>query len=121
KELSLNTYAPEYFGGITRTENNSIWVGKVSNLILSQYGAGILPKLRFHEENEVEKFGLEADEAEHITEILKEERKSIWMGKMRQVAIVGYAAEMLPKLRFHGENVMEEFEISAGNAEHIAG
>ncbi|OIR56085.1 MAG: uncharacterized protein A8A55_3169, partial [Amphiamblys sp. WSBS2006] len=121
KELSLNTYAPEYFGGITRTENNSIWVGKVRVLKLGWYAVGILPKLIIHDENELEELYLDSDNPKHIAGILRTENNSIWVGKVKTLRLKKHAIQILPKLGIHNENELEELSLYADNPKHITG
>ncbi|OIR57589.1 MAG: uncharacterized protein A8A55_1645 [Amphiamblys sp. WSBS2006] len=91
---------------ILRTENSSLWVGKVKKIHLEDYAIEILPKLRIHGENEMEELELNAGKAEHITRILKNENNSIWVGKVKNLGLSGYTMKMLPKLGFHEENVL---------------
>ncbi|OIR55763.1 MAG: uncharacterized protein A8A55_3491, partial [Amphiamblys sp. WSBS2006] len=105
---------------IIKKEINNIWIGKVKNLELKDYAVRILPKLRIHEENEMEELWLHALGADNITEILKEEINTIWIGKVRKLTLRDYAAEVLPKLGIHEENVMEELSLSADDTKHLA-
>ncbi|OIR55750.1 MAG: uncharacterized protein A8A55_3503, partial [Amphiamblys sp. WSBS2006] len=93
---------------IHKIENSSIWIGRVKKLELGDYAVNILPKLRIHEENEMEWLVLEVDYPRNTTEILKEENNSIWIGKVRKLKLKYCAVEVFPKLRIHEENVMEE-------------
>ncbi|OIR56882.1 MAG: uncharacterized protein A8A55_2368, partial [Amphiamblys sp. WSBS2006] len=81
-------------------ENNSIWVGKVKLLKLEWYAVGILLKLRMHEKNVMEELWLNAYEVDQITEILKTENKSVWVGKVRKISLEGHAGEIKGKLDF---------------------
>ncbi|OIR55872.1 MAG: uncharacterized protein A8A55_3382, partial [Amphiamblys sp. WSBS2006] len=85
-----------------------IWVGKVKRLELKDYTVQILPKLRFHKENEAKVFVLDAYYTKYITEMLKMEKESIWIGKVKRLKLKAYAVEILPKLKLHRENEMEE-------------
>ncbi|OIR55871.1 MAG: uncharacterized protein A8A55_3383, partial [Amphiamblys sp. WSBS2006] len=122
EELSLEACHSETLIEILKEENNSIWVGKVRKLKLIDYAVNILPKLRIHEENEMEWLYLCVIDYGyyHIIEILKEENNSIWIEKVRKINLIGYAIEILPKLGIHEENVMEELELDAYWAECIA-
>ncbi|OIR56079.1 MAG: uncharacterized protein A8A55_3175 [Amphiamblys sp. WSBS2006] len=73
-----------------------------------------------HEENVMSEFVLYADEAEHIAKILETKNKGTGVGKVKKMNIDNYAAGILPKLKLHKENVMEEFSLSADRAGHIA-
>ncbi|OIR58942.1 MAG: uncharacterized protein A8A55_0279 [Amphiamblys sp. WSBS2006] len=117
--LSLWTRYPEHITEIIKTENNSIWVGKVKVLRLEKHAIQVLPKLRIHEENVMGELRLNTDCLEHITEILKTENSSIWMGKVKVLCLRHHAVEILPKLRIHGENVMEELSLSPDKNDHL--
>ncbi|OIR57016.1 MAG: uncharacterized protein A8A55_2234 [Amphiamblys sp. WSBS2006] len=120
EELVLSTDHSYNTNRILKTENNSIWVGKVKRLELNMYAIQILPKLRLHEENVLEELVPSAYDTDHITEMLKKEN-SIWIGKVKKLKLGGYAVQILPKLRIHGENVMEEFSLEAYRPEQIVG
>ncbi|OIR57756.1 MAG: uncharacterized protein A8A55_1474 [Amphiamblys sp. WSBS2006] len=117
EKLDLCVYNPEQIAEILKEENNSIWVGKVKSLELDRYAVEILPKLRLHDENEMEKLEMYAYEAKYIAEILKTENKSILIGKVKSLELRYFAVEALPKLRLHEENVMEELALVAKNSE----
>ncbi|OIR55677.1 MAG: uncharacterized protein A8A55_3577, partial [Amphiamblys sp. WSBS2006] len=115
EELILHAGNIENVAEILKTENKNIlvWIGKMKRLDLRGFAIEILPKLGIHEENAVEELLLYAGEAEYITEILKAENNSIWMGKIKRLELSEYAVEALPKLRIHEENEMEELVLSA--------
>ncbi|OIR55772.1 MAG: uncharacterized protein A8A55_3482, partial [Amphiamblys sp. WSBS2006] len=121
EELSLYAYDPINITEILKTENNSIWVGKVKWLYLKWYAVGILPKLKIHEENVMEWLVLNACSPEHITEILKTENNSIWVGKVKRLDLYGYAIGILPKLKIHEDNVMENLWLYADRPGNITG
>ncbi|OIR57478.1 MAG: uncharacterized protein A8A55_1759 [Amphiamblys sp. WSBS2006] len=121
KVLGLGIYNPENITEILKAENKSIWIGKVGVLKLERYAVEILPKLGFHEENEINLFSLGIYNSEDIAEILKTENNSIWMGKMKKLNLVGYATDILPKLCFHKENEMEVLNLRADHPGHITG
>ncbi|OIR55723.1 MAG: uncharacterized protein A8A55_3529, partial [Amphiamblys sp. WSBS2006] len=122
KKLVLNTDKDEHIAGILQMENNSIWVGKVESLELCWYAVGILPKLRTHDENVMEKLILKAYEGEYPTEeILQMKNNSIWVGKVKSLNLYGNAIRIFPKLKFHEENVVEELVLRAYNPGDITG
>ncbi|OIR57382.1 MAG: uncharacterized protein A8A55_1861, partial [Amphiamblys sp. WSBS2006] len=97
EELVLNAPELEHVSGIlyealyiTRTgilykANNDIYIGKVENLMLRDYSINILPKLKLHEGNVMEKFHLSAYKTEHISEILCAADNSIRFGKVKRL------------------------------------
>ncbi|OIR55649.1 MAG: uncharacterized protein A8A55_3605, partial [Amphiamblys sp. WSBS2006] len=119
EELELEAYNSEHLTEILGMENSSIRVGKVKTLNLVGHAVRILPKLRMHEENAIEELVLSPYYPENITEILKEENNSIWVGKMKRLELIRHAVRILPKLKFHDENVLEELELEAYNSEHL--
>ncbi|OIR56138.1 MAG: uncharacterized protein A8A55_3116 [Amphiamblys sp. WSBS2006] len=119
KKLDLYGYNPQHITELLKKKNNSIWVGKVKRLELKSYAVGILPKLKLHEENVMEEIVLDACRPEHITELRKTENKSIWIRKTKKLELRGYAVGILPKLRIHGENVMEKLILGACHPEYL--
>ncbi|OIR55702.1 MAG: uncharacterized protein A8A55_3552, partial [Amphiamblys sp. WSBS2006] len=120
EKLWLNADKTEHTSEILKTENNSIWAGRVNILELIGYAIQILPKLRIHEENEMEMFYLNAGQGEHIDEVLEMKNSSIWAGRVKKLSFSDYAIEILPKLRIHGDNVMECFTLDADKTEHTS-
>ncbi|OIR56038.1 MAG: uncharacterized protein A8A55_3216, partial [Amphiamblys sp. WSBS2006] len=112
--LSLDADKPEHIAEILKTENNSIWIGRMKQLNLRRYAIGILPRFIIHEDTEMEKFSLDAYTPEHIAGILKTENNSIWIGKVRELlGLIGYAAGILPKLRIHEDNEMKTLSLDS--------
>ncbi|OIR55628.1 MAG: uncharacterized protein A8A55_3627, partial [Amphiamblys sp. WSBS2006] len=66
----------------------------------------------FHEENVMEGLRLDTEECGDITEILEMEDNSILVGKVKQLDLGGDAIEIIPKLAFHREDVMEELVLN---------
>ncbi|OIR56910.1 MAG: uncharacterized protein A8A55_2337 [Amphiamblys sp. WSBS2006] len=118
-ELFTMSIVAKYLTEMLKTKNNSIWIGKMKRLDLFNDETQILPKLRIHGENVMDVFSLNTDKTEHITEILKMENNSLWIGRVKKLALSGYAAETLPKLKLHDENVMEELILNTAEAKHI--
>ncbi|OIR56761.1 MAG: uncharacterized protein A8A55_2488 [Amphiamblys sp. WSBS2006] len=119
EDLVLDAYSPEHIAEILKMENSSIWIGKVRRLDLKHYAVEILPKLKLHEEKEMGELFLYAKYPEHITKIIKAENSSIWVGKVKRLELKDYAVEILPKLRIHEENVMENFYLDLYGPEYI--
>ncbi|OIR56334.1 MAG: uncharacterized protein A8A55_2918, partial [Amphiamblys sp. WSBS2006] len=116
---TLITDEPEYISEILETENSCIRMRKAKNLKLGSHALEVLPKLCFHQANEMEEFVLDAYLPEHIAEILKEENFSIWIGKVKKLKLGDCAIQILPRLGFHEENEIEELRLSAGDPEQI--
>ncbi|OIR56336.1 MAG: uncharacterized protein A8A55_2920, partial [Amphiamblys sp. WSBS2006] len=108
----------ENVAGILSIENSSVSIGDVKKLVLCDYAVGILPKIRFREENEMESLALSLIFCDRNAEISKTKNNSIWVGKVGSLRLVGHAIQTLPKLRIHEENVMEELVLSV-SYEHI--
>ncbi|OIR56614.1 MAG: uncharacterized protein A8A55_2638, partial [Amphiamblys sp. WSBS2006] len=104
---------------IRKTEDRSIWVGKVKSLDLTGYAVEILLKLRFHEENVMEEICLIAMYAGHTAKILGAEDNSIWMGKLKKMSLFWFAVEALPKLKTREKDVMGKIELYAENTDHV--
>ncbi|OIR56568.1 MAG: uncharacterized protein A8A55_2684 [Amphiamblys sp. WSBS2006] len=121
EELGVLTGTPGETYEILKPENKSIldWIGKMKKLELGWYALEILPNLRIHEENVMELLELSTDKAEHVAEILKTENRSILIGRVKKLGLVGYAVEILPKLRLNKKNAMDELCLGAYFPEQI--
>ncbi|OIR56222.1 MAG: uncharacterized protein A8A55_3030 [Amphiamblys sp. WSBS2006] len=119
EEFSLNAEKDESIFEAILTKNNSICLGKVNNLELKLLAISILPKLKLHEENEMEEFSLSAGEKEYVSEVIRVENNSIWLGRVKNLRLESFAIRILPKLKLHEENEMEVFHLSAGEIEHF--
>ncbi|OIR55674.1 MAG: uncharacterized protein A8A55_3580, partial [Amphiamblys sp. WSBS2006] len=102
-------------------ENNTIWVGRVKNLILGGGAIDTLPKLRIHEENVMVELNLWENLHGYIAEIIRIKNNSIYVGKVKKLKFERNAVEILPKLRIHGENVLEELSLSVKFPIYITG
>ncbi|OIR57381.1 MAG: uncharacterized protein A8A55_1858 [Amphiamblys sp. WSBS2006] len=116
----LNAEKDESIFEAILTKNNSIWLGKVNNLDLELFAISILPKLKLHEENEMEEFSLSADKEEYVSEVTRAENNSIYLGKVKKLELRDYAVNALPKLKLHRENEMEKFCLNADRIEHVS-
>ncbi|OIR57722.1 MAG: uncharacterized protein A8A55_1509 [Amphiamblys sp. WSBS2006] len=110
----------EHVSEIMSAKNNSIWLGKVKSLELSGYSVNALPKLALHKENEMEEFYLDADKEEYVSEVIRAENKTIWLGKVKNLGLWSYAINILPKLCLHEESVMERLYLHAWKTEHVS-
>ncbi|OIR56490.1 MAG: uncharacterized protein A8A55_2762, partial [Amphiamblys sp. WSBS2006] len=120
EELLLSVDKPGQINKILETEENSLWVGRVKGLYLYGCAIEILPKLRFYEEIEIEELRLSAEKPGQINKILETEDNSLWVGRVKELYLYGCAIEMLPKLRFHEENVIEGLLLSADDSCHVS-
>ncbi|OIR55910.1 MAG: uncharacterized protein A8A55_3345, partial [Amphiamblys sp. WSBS2006] len=121
EELVLSAKYPGEISKMLKAENKNILIriGKMKRLELRGYAIGILPKLRIHGENVIEKLVLDTYCSKRLSEILKTENNSIWIGKMKKLELNDYAIEILPMLGIHEENVMEELILYAGYPDRI--
>ncbi|OIR57720.1 MAG: uncharacterized protein A8A55_1507, partial [Amphiamblys sp. WSBS2006] len=117
EEMQPNT---RFLENIARIPNNSIKLGKVKNLKLESYAIHILLKLKLHEENEMEEFSLNAEKKEYVSEVIRAENNTIWLGKVKNLRLKSFAIRILPKLVLHEENEMEVFHLSAGEKEYVS-
>ncbi|OIR56205.1 MAG: uncharacterized protein A8A55_3049, partial [Amphiamblys sp. WSBS2006] len=119
KELKLDADAEKYICSILRAKDNSIWLGKMKNIRLERLAIKILPKLRLHEDSEIEEFYLDTEFGGDVSGILGAGNRSIWLGKVKSLKLKRYAIKILPKLRLHEDNVMEKFELDAEIEEYV--
>ncbi|OIR55641.1 MAG: uncharacterized protein A8A55_3613, partial [Amphiamblys sp. WSBS2006] len=110
----------EHVSGIIHAENNSICIGEVKRLELFNYAINALPKLVLHEENEMEGFHLSAEKEEYVSEVILAKNNTIWLGKVKNTKLLDFAVNVLPKLKLHEENEMEEFHLSAEKEEYVS-
>ncbi|OIR56938.1 MAG: uncharacterized protein A8A55_2312 [Amphiamblys sp. WSBS2006] len=73
----------------------------------------LLLKLETQENNEVEDIELVAFGCSQMEEIMREDSKSICIGKIKRMKLTGYAIYVLPKLAICEENEMESFTMNA--------
>ncbi|OIR55845.1 MAG: uncharacterized protein A8A55_3408, partial [Amphiamblys sp. WSBS2006] len=117
--VALNINKKEHIPGILRAAENSILVGKVKRLELFNYSINILPKLKLHGGNVMEKFHLSAYEKKYLSEIDCVADNSIWLGKTKRLELFNYAIIILPKMKLHEGNVMEAVALNINKKEHI--
>ncbi|OIR56674.1 MAG: uncharacterized protein A8A55_2578, partial [Amphiamblys sp. WSBS2006] len=120
EEFLLSADKKEHVSEIIHAENNSICIGKVKKLELELFAINILPKMKLHEENKMDRFSLSADKEEYVSEIIRVGNNTIWLGKVKSLELSGHSVNTLPKLRLHEENVMEDLVLNAPELEHVS-
>ncbi|OIR55730.1 MAG: uncharacterized protein A8A55_3522, partial [Amphiamblys sp. WSBS2006] len=120
EEFHLHAFGIEYIPEVIRAENNSIWLGRVKKVTLFQYAINILPKLKLHRENEMEKFYFYADRIEYVSEIIHAGNNNIKLGKVKKLELNLFAINTLSKLVLHKDNEMEKFLLSADREEYVS-
>ncbi|OIR55752.1 MAG: uncharacterized protein A8A55_3502, partial [Amphiamblys sp. WSBS2006] len=123
EELVLDVDYPDRITKILKIlgkkNNNTLdWMGKVKRLELKDHAIKILPKLRFYEENVMEVLRLKALGPEYMAKILAAKNKSIRVGKVKRLVLSHHAVGILPKLKIHREDVLEELVFEAYNSGH---
>ncbi|OIR57074.1 MAG: uncharacterized protein A8A55_2172, partial [Amphiamblys sp. WSBS2006] len=111
EELVLYAEKEQNVSEIIRVRDNSIWVGRVKKLVLSDYAVNTLPKIKVHEDNEMEDIHLYAEKERNVSEIIRARDSSIWVGRVKKLVVFGYAINTLPKIRLHGDNEIGELKI----------
>ncbi|OIR58402.1 MAG: uncharacterized protein A8A55_0812 [Amphiamblys sp. WSBS2006] len=97
KWLGLSTREKEHVAEIL-AQNQVIYVGSVEKMTLENYAVSILPKLKIHQNSEVELFGLYADEAEHVSAILSQDQ-IFCVGKVKEMEFCDYAVFVFLKMK----------------------
>ncbi|OIR57115.1 MAG: uncharacterized protein A8A55_2131, partial [Amphiamblys sp. WSBS2006] len=116
--IKNNTLFRENVAGLP---DKSIYLWGVKSLTLKDHTVNLLPKLKLHEDNETEEFSLDAELGEHVSSILGAKDSSIWLGKVRKLRLERHAINLLPKLKLHEDNVLEEeFWLDAELGEHVS-
>ncbi|OIR55789.1 MAG: uncharacterized protein A8A55_3465, partial [Amphiamblys sp. WSBS2006] len=109
--------------GILGAGNSSIWLGKVKkSLKLKRCAINILPLLKLHEDNVMEKFELYAKKEEHVSSILGAGNRSIWLGRVKSLQLYQHAVNTLPKLKLelHEDSEIEELYLCAWYREYVS-
>ncbi|OIR57114.1 MAG: uncharacterized protein A8A55_2130 [Amphiamblys sp. WSBS2006] len=118
EKLRLSASEEEHVAAVLAQEK-PVCVGRVKEMLLRGYAVGILPKLRTHENCVVESLGLDADEKEHVAAVLGQSQM-FCVGRVKNILLLGYAVGILPKLRTHGDCVVESLGVVAREEEHVS-
>ncbi|OIR56725.1 MAG: uncharacterized protein A8A55_2525, partial [Amphiamblys sp. WSBS2006] len=121
EKLILYADSPEYISEVINIKNQGILIGNMRNISLRGYAVEMLPKFKFHEENQINGITLSADHCDNITRISKAKKRSLLECKVKNLRLERYAVELLSKLRIDEENEMESFSLSADHDTHITG
>ncbi|OIR56057.1 MAG: uncharacterized protein A8A55_3197 [Amphiamblys sp. WSBS2006] len=78
----------------------------------------ILPKLRIHEDSEIECLILSASEEAHVAAVLAQE-KPFCVGRVKNMFLLGYAASVITKMTIHEDNTMKNF-VLIGNEDQFS-
>ncbi|OIR57135.1 MAG: uncharacterized protein A8A55_2107 [Amphiamblys sp. WSBS2006] len=97
ESLSLNEKVEEYISPIFGMDDRSIFIGKVKEIDLADYAVNVLPKLKFHEDNEINVLDLSAEREEHIAPILAREQR-FCLGRIKGMGLGEYAVFILVKM-----------------------
>ncbi|OIR57975.1 MAG: uncharacterized protein A8A55_1242 [Amphiamblys sp. WSBS2006] len=92
---------------INRIPPNSIACKCKEVFLEKEHHLLILPKLKLHRENEMKCFVLKGLPTSLVFTISNVKNKSIWLGKVKKLELIGYSVYFLPKLLLHDENEME--------------
>ncbi|OIR56612.1 MAG: uncharacterized protein A8A55_2640, partial [Amphiamblys sp. WSBS2006] len=111
EELQLDAWEGGDISETLGAKDNSIWLGRVKSLMLEWHTINLLPLLWLHEDSVLEELRLGADRGEYVSEILRADDNSIWLGKVKSMRLEQHAANILPKLKLHADNVMDSLEI----------
>ncbi|OIR56225.1 MAG: uncharacterized protein A8A55_3029, partial [Amphiamblys sp. WSBS2006] len=116
--LVLSADEEEHIAGIL-AQDQPICVGNVEKVRLRNCAVSILPKLKNHEDHEIEFIWLDADEKEHVDGILAQE-EMFCVGRVKNALFEGYAIAILPKLETHEDCEVETLRLGATKEEHVA-
>ncbi|OIR55671.1 MAG: uncharacterized protein A8A55_3583, partial [Amphiamblys sp. WSBS2006] len=113
----LNSWEAEQVAEIHR-QDKKIWLGKIKNIELENNTVDLLSKLRLPEDNVLEMLEVYACNKRCFTELARQPNASIWLGRIKNIKLMYYAVDALPKLLVPEDNVVERLETSAGKQEH---
>ncbi|OIR57136.1 MAG: uncharacterized protein A8A55_2108 [Amphiamblys sp. WSBS2006] len=117
--LIIEMEKEEHLREILAMEDKSFFIGERRAISLRGYAVNILPKLAFHENNEIEFLILEIEKEEHFRGIPDMKNESIFVAKPRTISLDGYAVGMLPKINFREDNKTKSIFMEAGQEECI--
>ncbi|OIR56637.1 MAG: uncharacterized protein A8A55_2616 [Amphiamblys sp. WSBS2006] len=120
EEFCLDAWNADHFSETMHVEDNSIRLGRVKKLELKSHAINILPKLALHEENVMEEFHQNADNAEHFSEIICRKNNSIKLGKVKSLELNNYSVSILPMLMLHEENEMKMFRLRIDKTKYVS-
>ncbi|OIR57260.1 MAG: uncharacterized protein A8A55_1978 [Amphiamblys sp. WSBS2006] len=92
---------------------------RAKNIYLGDYSMRILPKMRNNEDNKVESLWLVASKEEHVAE-MREQKQTIYVERVKNMELHGYAVSILLKLRIHEDFWARWLWLDADEKEHVA-
>ncbi|OIR55567.1 MAG: uncharacterized protein A8A55_3686, partial [Amphiamblys sp. WSBS2006] len=90
----------EKYADAISPQDQTFCVGIVKNMELRGYAVGILPKMKIHEDGNVENLSLFAREKEYVCEILAQDQP-FCIRRVKTMKLKDYAVSILPKLLVH--------------------
>ncbi|OIR57217.1 MAG: uncharacterized protein A8A55_2031, partial [Amphiamblys sp. WSBS2006] len=118
KLLGLSAIEKEHVSVIL-SQNKPFCVGSVDNMTLENYAVSILPKLRIHENSEIELLKLAATEKEHVAIIFSQDHP-FCVERVKNITLDNYAVSVLTKLGIHENSEVELLDLYADEKEHIS-
>ncbi|OIR57482.1 MAG: uncharacterized protein A8A55_1756 [Amphiamblys sp. WSBS2006] len=108
----------EKYADAISPQDQTFCVGIVKNMELRGYAVGILPKMKIHEDGNVENLSLLAREKEHVCEILAQDQP-FCIRRVKNMKLKDYAVSILPKLLVHEDNEFESLKVVAEKEEYL--
>ncbi|OIR58741.1 MAG: uncharacterized protein A8A55_0474 [Amphiamblys sp. WSBS2006] len=118
KELYLCGSEKEHVAVILKQEEK-ISVRGVKKIVLRDYAVAILSKLGLEEVGELGGLSLYGGEKEHVAAILKQEKKISVRGT-KEISLVGYAVNILPRLDLEEVGNPNELYLCGGGIKDVA-
>ncbi|OIR56985.1 MAG: uncharacterized protein A8A55_2260 [Amphiamblys sp. WSBS2006] len=115
--LNLSANRKEHVAAVLEQEK-MFCVERVKNMRLCGYAVSVISKMSIHEDYRVENLKMYAEKEEHVAAVLAQ-GQTICVGRVKNMGLWGYAANILPKMRIHEDNIMEEFVLTAAR-EHYS-
>ncbi|OIR57259.1 MAG: uncharacterized protein A8A55_1976 [Amphiamblys sp. WSBS2006] len=116
--LKLSASKKEHVAAIL-TKDQTFCVGRVKNMWLWSYAAGVITKIKIHENCEVEKLSLYTNEEEHVAPIFTKDQP-FCIGRVKGIRLREYAVRVVTKTGVNENNGVEELSLSASKEEHVA-
>ncbi|OIR56464.1 MAG: uncharacterized protein A8A55_2789 [Amphiamblys sp. WSBS2006] len=116
EDLRLTASEEAHVAEVLKQEN-PFCVGRVRKICFEDYAVGVITKMS-PEDCEIEDLRLYAPRKEHVAAVLKQ-KESFCVWRVKNMALEGYAGNVITKMIFHEDNTMEGFVLD-GNKDQLS-
>ncbi|OIR56931.1 MAG: uncharacterized protein A8A55_2314 [Amphiamblys sp. WSBS2006] len=95
-------------------QEQTIYVGRVKEMLLAGYAVNVLTKIKIKEYGEVETLVLVADKEGHVTATLtREQTFCVGSGRVKNISLGSYAVNVLARIEISEDCLLENFFVDA--------